>query len=100
MQPDDVHELVNAGDPRISPDGGRVAYTVTEIDKDATECRSAIWVAPLDGASEPSRFTPGARRDPTPRSPPDGKGLPFAANRGGDDKAPANRYVSPARRGE
>ena len=100
MQPDDVHELVNAGDPRISPDGGRVAYTVTEIDKDANEYRSAIWVAPLDGSSEPSRFTSGERRDTTPRWSPDGKWLAFASNRGGDDKAPANLYVITAGGGE
>src|SRR5205085_4788773 len=100
MQPDDVHELVNAGDPRISPDGGRVAYTVTEIDKDANEYRSAIWVAPLDGSSEPSRFTSGERRDSTPRWSPDGRWLAFASNRGEDEKTPPNLYVIPSEGGE
>src|SRR5207248_1282297 len=71
-----------------------------EIDKDANEYRSAIWVAPLDGSSEPSRFTSGERRDTTPRWSPDGKWLAFASNRGGDDKAPANLYVIPAGGGE
>ena len=57
MQPNDVYELVSAGDPRISPDGSRVAYTVTEVDRDANDYRSAVWVAPRDGGAEPRRFT-------------------------------------------
>jgi len=30
MQPDDVYELTGVGDPRISPDGKRVAYVVSD----------------------------------------------------------------------
>jgi dipeptidyl aminopeptidase/acylaminoacyl peptidase len=100
MQPHDVYALVNAGDPRLSPDGSRVAYTVTEIDAEANEYRSAIWVAPLDGSSEPRRFTSGERRDSTPRWSPDGKWLAFASNRGDGEKTPANLYVLPAEGGE
>jgi dipeptidyl aminopeptidase/acylaminoacyl peptidase len=100
MQPSDVYALVNAGDPRISPDGTRVAYTVTGVDSDANDYRGAIWVAPLDGSSEPRRFTSGERRDSTPRWSPDGKWLAFASNRGGDEKTPSNLYVIPAEGGE
>ncbi|MDX6455834.1 MAG: hypothetical protein QOD48_1941 [Gaiellaceae bacterium] len=102
MQPNDVYELVNAGDPRISPDGTRVAYTVTEVDPEANDYRGAIWVASLDGSSEPRRFTSGTRRDTTPRWSPDGKWLAFASNRGGeaDAKTPSNLYVIPAEGGE
>jgi dipeptidyl aminopeptidase/acylaminoacyl peptidase len=100
MQPNDVYELVNAGDPRISPDGTRVAYTVTEVDSEANDYRGAIWVVPLDGSSEPRRFTSGERRDSAPRWSPDGKWLAFASNRGGDEKTPSNLYVIPAEGGE
>jgi dipeptidyl aminopeptidase/acylaminoacyl peptidase len=99
MQPKDVYALVNAGDPRISPDGTRVAYTVTAIDEEASEYRSAIWVAPLDGSGEPRPFTSGEKRDTTPRWSPDGKWLAFASNRG-EEKTPANLYVIPAEGGE
>jgi len=99
MQPQDVYELVNAGDPRISPDGSRVAYTVTRLDEEANEYRSAIWVAPLDGSAEPRPFTSGEKRDTLPRWSPDGNWLAFASNRG-EDKTPANIYVIPAEGGE
>ena len=67
MQPDDVYELTGVGDPRISPDGSRVAYVVATTDRESSEYRSAIWVAPLDGSGEPSRFTAGEKRDGSPR---------------------------------
>jgi dipeptidyl aminopeptidase/acylaminoacyl peptidase len=99
MQPRDVYELVNASDPRISPDGSRIAYVVTRIDEAAGEYRSAIWIVPFDGSAEPLQFTSGERRDTTPRWSADGKWLAFTSSRG-DEKAPSNLYVIPAGGGE
>jgi dipeptidyl aminopeptidase/acylaminoacyl peptidase len=99
MLPEDIYELVNAGDPRISPDGSRVAFVVTAVDREANEYRGAIWVAPLDGSAEPRPFTSGERRDTNPRWSPDGNWLAFASNRG-DEKTPMNLYVIPAVGGE
>ena len=99
MRPHDVYDLVNAGDPRLSPDGTRVAYVVTRSDEEANDYRSAIWVAPLDGSAEPRPFTSGEKRDSTPRWSPDGKWLAFASNRG-EEKAPGALYVIPAGGGE
>ena len=98
MQPDDVYELTGVGDPRISPDGGRVAYVVATADRETSEYRSAIWVTPLDGSAEPRRFTSGEKRDGSPRWSPDGRWLAFVSNRG-DDKAQAQLYVIPAESG-
>jgi len=99
MLPQDIYELVNAGDSRISADGSRVAFVVTAVDREANEYRGAIWVAPLDGSAEPRQFTSGERRDTTPRWSPDGNWLAFASNRG-DEKTPMNLYVIPAVGGE
>src|SRR3954449_8534554 len=99
MRPEDVYELANAGDPRIAPDGNRVAYTVTTLDRETSEYRGAVWVANLDGSGEPRRFTSGEKRDTTPRWSPDGTWLAFASNRG-EDKAPAALYVIGAEGGE
>src|SRR5581483_7410726 len=99
MQPRDVYELVNASDPRISPDGTRIAYVVTAIDEEPSEYRSAIWVTAFDGSSEPVQFTSGERRDTSPRWSPDGRWLAFTSSRG-EDKAPSNLYVISAAGGE
>jgi dipeptidyl aminopeptidase/acylaminoacyl peptidase len=98
MRPEDVYEIVNASDPRISPDGSRVAYVVTRVDREANDYTSAIWVAPLDGG-EPAHFTSGEKRDASPRWSPDGRLLAFTSTRG-DDKAPGALYVIGAEGGE
>jgi dipeptidyl aminopeptidase/acylaminoacyl peptidase len=99
MRPDDVYELTGAGDPRIAPDGLRVAYVVTSADREKGEYRSAVWIARLDGSEEPRRFTFGEKRDGSPRWSPDARWLAFVSNRG-DDKAQAQLYVIPAEGGE
>ena len=100
MRSEDVYALVNAGDPRISPDGARVAYVVTSVDKDENDYRSAIWVAALDGSGDPQQFTSGEKRDTSPRWSPDGTWLAFTSNRGEDKKTPSAIYVIPAGGGE
>jgi dipeptidyl aminopeptidase/acylaminoacyl peptidase len=102
MGPEDVYALTSVGDPRISPDGQRVAYVVTRIDEEANAYRSAIWLAPLDGSEEPRQFTSGERNDGSPRWAPDGRWLAFISNRDGDDekKAKGQLYVLPAHGGE
>ncbi|HEY5099296.1 MAG TPA: S9 family peptidase [Gaiellaceae bacterium] len=99
MRPEDVYELTGVADPRISPDGTRVAYQVWSIDKDKNDYRGAIWITRLDGSEEPEQFTAGDRRDGLPRWSPDGRWLSFVSNRG-EDKTPASLYLIPAEGGE
>jgi dipeptidyl aminopeptidase/acylaminoacyl peptidase len=99
MRPEDVYALTGAADPRISPDGTRVAYVVWWIEKDTNEYRSAVWVAPMDGSAEPTKFTAGEKRDGSPRWSPDGRWLAFVSNRG-EEKTPGNLWVIPAEGGE
>lgn len=83
MTPEDVYKLVGVSDPRISPDGKRVAYVVSRVDRDANEYKANIWVASLDGSEPARQLTFGERRDVEPRWSPDGTRLSFTSNRAG-----------------
>jgi dipeptidyl aminopeptidase/acylaminoacyl peptidase len=102
MKPEDVYALTSVSDPRISPDGRRVAYVVSRTDEEANAYRTAVWVAPLDGSEKAKQFTSGERNDGSPRWSPDGRWLAFVSNRDGEDekKATGQLYVLPADGGE
>ena len=80
----------------ISPDGSRVAYTVTSIDTEKDEYRSTIHVAPTDGGPA-VEFTRGPRRDAAPRWSRDGAHLAFLSDRAGGER---QLYVMSVRGGE
>ena len=56
---DDLYQLGWLEDPRISPDGGQVAFVRVSVDRDGNTYRHAIWLAPADGRPA-RRFTAGA----------------------------------------
>ncbi len=97
MVPEDVYELTGVTDPRVSPDGATVVYVVIGVDEKANRYRGAIWLAALDGQTEPRQFTSGAKSDAEPRWSPDGSALAFTSNRDGDTM---QLYVVPVAGGE
>jgi dipeptidyl aminopeptidase/acylaminoacyl peptidase len=78
MSPEDIGALRQAGDPRVSPDGATVAFTVTDPDVAANRYTRRIWLVAADGGSA-ARPVTGAGAEFLPRWSPDGTRLAFAA---------------------
>jgi dipeptidyl aminopeptidase/acylaminoacyl peptidase len=75
LTPEDLYAIKQVEDPRISPDGTRIAYVQTVIDRDTYEYLKTIWMVPVAGG-EPRQFTAGPK-DGAPRWSPDGQHLAF-----------------------
>ena len=74
--PEDLFQLKDVADANISPDGSRVAYTVTEVSPDHSRNVTHIWIVKTEGG-EPQRLTKDAADENTPRWSPDGKLLAY-----------------------
>lgn len=79
---DDLYNFKLIADPRLSPDGKRVAYIVTTIEKDKNDYRSSLYVSSVDGTSS-RRLTTFDSKDSKPEWSPDGSTIAFLSNRSG-----------------
>jgi dipeptidyl aminopeptidase/acylaminoacyl peptidase len=83
-----VEELLKVrrvGDPQVSPKGDLVAYTITDINKDANKGVTQIYVVPI-GGGEPRQLTNDEHSSSSPRWSPDGTKLAFISGRDGEDQ--------------
>ena len=86
MAIDDVYRMRRVGSPQVSPDGHWVAYTVTEIDKDADKRRTSLWMVNWEGTQN-VRLTFGKESVSSPSWSPDGKYLSYRASEGEGKKS-------------
>ncbi|QLG28442.1 S9 family peptidase [Halorarum halophilum] len=84
IQASDYHDIAKPSDPRVAPDGERVAFVRT-VPEDDESYESTVYVAPTDGSEEPRRLTLVEGNDAEPRFSPSGDRLAFTSTRGKDD---------------
>lgn len=82
MQPNDWHRVIQLTTPALSPDGKRVAFTVTTVIEKENKRHAEIWVANTAGG-DPVRWTSPGFESSNPRWSDDGKFLYFVSNRPG-----------------
>ena len=81
----DIFRFKRVAEPRMSPDGKLVAYTLTDVNLAANKTSSSIWLAPTDRGG-PRQLTNTTKKDHHPRWSPDGKKILFESNRSGDNQ--------------
>jgi dipeptidyl aminopeptidase/acylaminoacyl peptidase len=73
---EDLLKVRRVGDPQVSPDGKRVAFTVGDVNFDANRIVNQIYVLPIEGGSM-KQLTTGDRSSSAPRWSPDGEKIAY-----------------------
>jgi dipeptidyl aminopeptidase/acylaminoacyl peptidase len=79
---EDFLQLKSVGDPRVSPEGHWVAYTVRTLDLKKDDSDVDIYMVPFAGG-DPVRLTASEKPELAPRWSPDGRYLAFLSRREG-----------------
>jgi dipeptidyl aminopeptidase/acylaminoacyl peptidase len=82
LKVDDIFSLKTVGDPRVSPDGLWVAYTVRSLDAQEDSSDTDIYMLPFAGGT-PVQLTASPKPETRPRFSPDGRYLAFLSGREG-----------------
>src|SRR6185295_12576599 len=73
---EDLLKVRRVGDPQVSPDGKRVAFTVGDVNFDANRIVNQIYVMSTEGGSM-KQLTTGDRSSSAPRWSADGKKIAY-----------------------
>jgi len=73
---EELLEVRRVGDPQVSPNGKRVAFTIGDVNYDLNKVITQIYVMQIDGSGL-KQLTSGAASSTTPRWSPEGKRIAF-----------------------
>ncbi len=79
---EDLFRIRRITDPQLSPDGRRLLYVETDVQKEENANTSSLWIVPAEGG-DPHRLTRSAKHDTHPRWSPDGRWIAFESDRDG-----------------
>ena len=79
---DDLMAIKRIGEAQISPDGSRVVYVVTDVDKNLNRGKRSVWAVPSSGGASQQLIT-SDKNDYSPRWSADGKWIAFLSTREG-----------------
>jgi dipeptidyl aminopeptidase/acylaminoacyl peptidase len=96
VEVDDLEQVRDVSDPRVSPDGAWVAYTVSVPDTAKDQDDTDVWLASWDGKQQ-VRLTRSPADEHAARWSPDGRFLAFLSDR--DDPHEADQLWLLDRRG-
>lgn len=99
MTVEDLARFRNVGDPRVSPDGEWVAYTVRSFNLEADQRQTDLWMTGWDGATTLRLTTTATESETNPRWSPDGRHLAFLSSRA-DENETAQLWLLPRAGGE
>jgi len=80
-RPEDLARLRIPTEPRLSPDGRLIAFTVKTVAPGHDGYRSSVWLVPADASRPARQATIGHKTERQPRFTPDGTGLAFLSDR-------------------
>src|ERR1044072_8997562 len=99
---EDLLKVRRVGDPQVSPDGRRVAFTIGDVNFDAKRVVNHIYTVSIDGSGL-KQLTSGDKSSSAPRWSPDGKKIAFTTggqvwvmDNDGDDKTQITKISSGA----
>src|SRR5262245_37370626 len=81
--PADWYKVTTVSTPALSPDGNKVAITVTTVREAENRRHSEVWVVSTQGDPAPTRYTSPAFESSNPRFSDDGTLLYFTSQRPG-----------------
>lgn len=101
LNPADVGLFVNPADPRLSPDGSRVAFSVQRVDMEHNRYPARIRIAATDGGSPAVAISSESETTGLPRWSPDSSTIAYSTRPLDDDDAVTEiRVVDAAGAGE